>query len=236
MPTSTDIIKMVSSLQNDTAQTRYNNASCMPYFNMALRDLQEEFELNNIPVTNEASAVLSVAAASVPGIIVIAYSATTPVLPSNLVEIQQLWESDSGQDNWSPVGKKTFLPHNLEGTLVSKFRLWAWIDDEIHLLASLQANDLKLDYIKKLFATITVDTAGSDLGTKFDRAFSYLGYRTAALCSMFIGENETRAAALQSEAEKSLTTTMGISIKGSQSIPNRRRPFRSGYKSRNRVA
>ena len=43
MPKPSEIIDMVASLQNDTAQSDYTDAAVLPYMNMALRDLQEKF-------------------------------------------------------------------------------------------------------------------------------------------------------------------------------------------------
>lgn len=228
MPKPNEIIDMVASLQNDTAQTVYTDAAVLPYFNMALRDLQEEFELNNIPVTNEVSSSLNVPLNTT----VIAFTSTTPTLPSNLIEIQRVWESDEGQNVWTPMFKREFIPHYIEGVNVTKFGIWAWMDNEIHLPSSIQDNDLKLDYTKSIFSTIAIAAIDTEMGIKFQNVFSYLGYRTAALCSLFIGENETRAMALQGEAGQALYKSMGISVKGKQSIMVRRRPFRASYKGR----
>lgn len=229
MPTPTEIIQMSASLQNDTQQSVYHNEACRPYLNMALGILQEEFELNDIPVTYETSAVIPVGV----GVTLIAFEGTNPLLPSNLIEIKALWESDSGQDIWSPMDRRSFLPKGLDNIQVSKFGVWAWVNNAIQLPNSLQANDLKLDYIKSIFPPeITDNMMDTDLGIKFKNCKTYLGFMTAALCSMFIGENETRAEALQSEANGALLRSMGISTKAKQSIPFRRRPFRFRYKIR----
>ena len=225
MPKPSEIIDMVASLQNDTAQDDYTDAAVLPYLNMALRDLQEEFELNSIPVTEETSVAITIPS----GTTKVPFGGN-PGLPANLIEINQLWESVSGQETWTPMFKRDYIPQYMVGLEYARFRIWAWKDNAIELLPCSQDNDIKLNYIKSLFPTVT-DTS-VDLGPKFVNVFSYLGYHTAALCSMFIGENETRAAALQGQAEQALTRSMGISIKGKQSIQTRRKPFRFGYKMR----
>lgn len=63
-------------------------------------------------------------------------------------------------------------------------------------------------------------------------ARTYLAYRTAAFCAMFIGENETRAQVLENAANQAMERAMNISNKGRQEIMTRHRPFRAGYKSR----
>jgi hypothetical protein len=61
---------------------------------------------------------------------------------------------------------------------------------------------------------------------------SFLAYKTAALCSMFIGENQTRASILEAKAEQALERLTGINNKGRQQIVTRHRPFRAGWKAR----
>lgn len=232
MPTPAEIIDMVASLQNDTEQTLYTDIACLPYLNMALDELQEIYEQNNISVTNETSAVITIPVSALPGTTVIGYS-TVPALPSNLVEIQQLWERLSGVDPFVPMTKVEFIPHYLEQQLVSQLQFWAWLDSEITLLNSNQANDIKIDYVKSIFATpLTMASVNVDLGLKFKNVKTYLGYKTGALCSMYIGANETRATALNGQAEEALSRALGISIKGRQAINTRRRPFRASYKRR----
>jgi len=218
---------MVSSLQNDTAQSVYNNVACLPYLNMALDELQELFEENNVPVTNETSAVINAPA----GTTAIGF-ATVVALPANLIEIRQLWESPEGLDQFLPMTKKDFIPHYLENnTTISQFLIWAWMNQEIRLIAADADNDLKLDYIQSIFAT-PILIADIDVDIPIKNIKSYLGYKTAALCSMFIGENPERASSLDGQAGTALQRTLGISTKGRQSILTRRRPFRASFKTR----
>lgn len=229
MPTPAEIINMTASLQNDTNQTIYTDAACLPYLNMALDELQEIFEMNNIPVTNEVSVVMTVPA----GTTEIAFVGTTPLLPQNLIEIRKIWESASGINEYVGMSKVEYLPQYLEGVTYTSFMFWAWIDNAIHLLEATGDIDLKLDYIKSIFSTpILISQIDDDLGIKFKNVKSYLGYKTAALCSMYIGENETRATALNMQAEDALFRSLDISLKGKQSMMVRRRPFRAAYKSR----
>ncbi len=216
---------MSASLMNDTAQTVYTDAAQLPYLNMALDDLQEIFELNNIPVTNEKSSALTVAA----GVTVIAFSGTTPTLPAGLIEIQQLWERTTGVIPWVPMTRKEFIPNSREDQNITQFLIWSWIDQEIRLVESTASNDLKIDYIKSIFATpIAIGDIAVDL--PIINVKQYLGFRTGALCAMFIAENETRAGVLNGEAELALDRELGIPIKGRQAITTRRQPFQSRYR------
>jgi hypothetical protein len=225
---STIISNQVAPLMNDAALTQYNNESCLPYFNIALRELQEVFQENNIPVTNEVSSVLTIPAST----IVIAFVGTTPILPAGLVEIQQLWESDDSGNTWTPMIRKEFIPHSLEQPELDSFMIWAWVDNEIRLPPASSILYLKIDYIKNLFTLPTIETIDTDLGANFINLESFLGYRTAGLCARFIGENPTRADQLDGNATDSLARALNIPTKGRQAIMTRRRPFRSSYKMR----
>ena len=148
-------------------------------------------------------------------------------LPADLIEIRQLWESPHGDDNWTPMSRKDFIPHYLEHSVTNKFLYWAW-DGTIQLLPASTDIDLKIDYIKPIFTKVELANVSIDIPVKNIK--SYLGYRTASLCSMYIGENPERAGALNQDAETALARTLGISNKGRQAISTRRRPFRAGWK------
>lgn len=226
MPTPAEVIAMVASLQNDTIQDNYTNEACLPYLNMVLNELQEIFEQNNVPVTNETSAEIAVVASA--SITEIGFS-TSPALPSDLIEIQQLWESFSGQNQWIPMKRMEFMPHYLELARINQFIFWVWKGQKINLPPCTQNNDIKIDYVKSIFSTPVVI---GDINVNLDivNCMTYLGYKTASLCSMYIGENETRAGVLNGQAEEALSRLLGINTKGRQAITTRRRPFRAGYK------
>src|SRR6266567_3563731 len=227
MPKPSEIITTVAGLMNDSSQSLYTNAVCLPFLNLSLDELQELYEYNNIPVTNETSAAITIKA----GINRIGFD-TTPALPSNLIEIQQLWESPVGLNQWSEVIKKEFIPHYLQdNTTISQFLIWNLEEGRIKLIAANQDNDLKIDYVGSIFNT-PILIKDIDVNLPFINIKTYLEYKTAALCAMFIAENESRAIALDSLTGTALTRALGIPIKGMQSIVTRRRPFRHSSKNR----
>lgn len=227
MPRPNEIITTVAGLMNDAEQAQYNNIACLPFFNLALDELQELYELNNIPVTNETSTIIKIPA----GVARLGYD-TTPALPSNLIEIQQLWESTSGLNQWTPMDKKEFIPHTLEdNTTISMFLIWTWEHGRVHFIASNADNDIKIDYIASIFNT-PILIKDINVNLPFTNVKTYLEYKTGALCAMFIAENESRALALDSLAGTALSRALGIPIKGMQSVVTRRRPFRSSFKRR----
>jgi hypothetical protein len=225
MPTPAEIIDIAAAANNDVAQTVYTDAATLPYLNMALDDLQEIFELNNIPVTNEVSAVIPVTA----GVLGIGDSGQ-PNLPPKLIEIRGLYERTTGTSNsFIPMSKREFLPH----TTVQSTQLvyWAWVGDKIKFIGATSDIDVKMDFIRSIFLTpLAIGDVNIDLGIKGVKQF--LGFRTGGLCAMFVGQNETRATALNELANEALERALGIPIKGKQSMPTRKRPFRASYKNR----
>lgn len=230
MPKPSAIITTVASLMNDAAQSVYTNAACLQFFNLALDELQELYQQNDIPVTHTVSASISVPA----GIDRIGFD-TTPALPSNLIEIIELWESQSGLNQWIPMDRRDFLPHYLENNvLINQFLLWSWEQQRIRVIAANQANDLKIDYTCSIFNT-PILIKDIDVNLPFTNIKTYLEYKTAALCAMFIAENENRALALDSESKTALNRALGIPIKGQQNILTRRLPFRYGLRTRGSI-
>lgn len=215
-----------ASLMNDTAKTVYTYVAQLPYLNMAADELEEAFELNNIPITNETSAVINVDI----GVVIIGpVGITIPFYPTNLIEIQQIWERLQGStDPFIPMTRKEFLPHTLDDLPIDSLVYWIFQNQRIKFIGALTDREIKLDYIKALIPEELIAT--SSIGIINARSFLY--FRTAALCSQFIGENKTRADELNNFAMLALDRSMGISTKGRQAITTRRRPFMAAYKSR----
>lgn len=227
MPKPSEIITAVANLMNDSTQSVYDNATCLPFLNLSLDELQEVYELNGIPITNETSAAIVIPS----GINRLGFD-TIPSLPSDLIEIQQLWESATTLNKWVPMVKKDIIPHYLEdGTTISQFLIWSWEHGRIALIGANATIDIKIDYTASIFNTpILIKDIAVNL--PFSNVKTYLEYKTAALCAMFIAENESRAIALDSLTGNALSRALGIPIKGMQSVVTRRKPFRHSYKHR----
>ncbi len=220
-----DVMDRSAVLLNDAAKTDYTYAAQLPFVAMALDELQELFEQNNIPVTNEVSA----SAITIPaGVKEIGFQ-TLPALPANLVEIQQLWEQQtSASQGYIPMTKTEFLPHYLENQLTSNLVYWAYEGGLVKFLGATVDVQIKFDYISSLFPRyITENTIITVINTK-----SFLSYRTAALQSEFTGENPSKAQALNQDAILAMDRALGIPIKSMQSVATRRRPFRASYAQR----
>jgi hypothetical protein len=229
--TSGQVMDSSAALLNDTSKSIYTYTKQLPYLNRALSELQEFFELNEVPVTATRSAVLPVDA----GVSFIGYAPTPPIvgvtyLPNDLIEPSVVWERQRNTDPFTMMTKRNVLPEYMSGVDIPQFLYYVWESQEIRFFPANQDNDLKLDYIKYLFVPFT-NVAGTDQ-VNVDNADSFLSYRTAALCAEFIGENKTRADDLNAFAGLAMDRVIGIGAKGRQAINTRHRPFRSSYKRR----
>lgn len=230
MPTTADltagtVMDASASLMNDTAKTIYTYVAQVPYLRLAMNELQEIFQLNNISSSQLVSSVISIPVGTTQ---IIFNGIGVPKLPDDLIEPQQLWERNAGIDPYVPMTKKDYLPHYLEGIVISRFIWYIWENQAIKFLPSNAVNEIKIDYIKELFTQV-VDSLSL---INIINARTFLEYRTAALCAEFIERNESSAQALNMYASLALDRATGIGIKGKQAIMTRRRPFRSSYKRR----
>lgn len=212
-----------AALLNDVAKSTYTYAVQIPFLNISLRELQELYEQNQIPATDVLSAILTVPS----GTSEISFT-SSPALPSNLIEPQLLWEAPTGTTPFTPMTRINWIPQTQIGVEISQFVVYVWGDQKIKLLPANADIDIKIQYTKNLFSTITADT--DQIGVI--NAMSFLQFRTAALVAEHIEENKARADDLNANASLSLDRAIGIGTKGRQAIQIRRRPFRAGYKSR----
>lgn len=226
------ILAKSAALLNDQDRATYTDEVLLAYLNIALSELQETFELNNIPATQKTSSVINVPA----GETKIAFSGTLAELPPDLIEIQQLFESMEGQNTWVPMTRRDYLTRDSVGSNfpVQMFGVWAWYDQAIHVLESTQDNDIKIDYIGGLFTELTLPGLGRK--NPILNTDTILEFRVAGLAAEFIEENARRADSLNGTAAAAMQRSLGISVKAKQAIAVRRRPFRASWKNRRWLA
>ncbi len=214
----------VAALLNDTNRTLFTYSAQVPHLNIAIQELREELELNNIPASNASSAVIPLLAEedNIGG--------DGPPLPQGLIEIQQLWQTPTGTNQpYLPVTKYEYLPHYFQtGISYSVIPAWAWMEQMIKFVPCTADTDIKIDFIK----VVIEDAINENSQLSLLNCENVLSYRTAGLCARFIGENPTRADSLDLDARLAFDRFLGISTKGRQNINTRRRPFMGSYKSR----
>lgn len=207
-------------LANNGVPSLFTPAAQMAYLNMALAELRETLQQYNVQLTNNVDTSIVVLA----GVKVV----TQQELPNDLIEIQNLQERDNGQtdEDWDDMQRCEFLP----GFTVQTTSLvyWTYQNQELRFIGATSDRQLLLKYIADKLPKI-VDPADV---INLINAQSFLNYRTASLCSEFIGENQTRAQSLNEAAQASLDRFLQINVKGKQVFPARRRPFLAGYRNR----
>ena len=221
-----EVMDRSAALMNDPSKTDYTYDVQLPYLNMAIDELVESLEESNSSPTNQTSAIITLP---------VGFNKITPNehpdaphYPIDLVEIQEVGDRTGGStDPFIPLGRREFLQ---AFPASNGLMFWCWENQIIKFNPSgaLGPRDIQLRYVAQAVA----QAAGplSVIGTI--NARSYLSYKTAAICAMFIGENETRASVLDAQAEKALERLTGINNKGKQQIMTRHRPFRANYKAR----
>lgn len=219
------VLAKSASLMNDTARTIYTYTAVLPYLQIALQELQEHFELNNIPSTQLTSAIIQV---NVGQTQIVFNGIGVPTLPSDLIEPQQVWERERGIDPFVPMARRDYIPHNLEGTPTGRFSFYVWENNIMKFLDCNRDNDIKIDYIKDLFTPIVDENSIINC----INASTFLEYRAAALCAEFIERNLASANALNAYAILAIDRATGIGVKSKQTILTRRRPFRAAFKKR----
>ena len=224
--TAGEVMDRSAALMNDPAKTDYTYAAQLIYLNMAIDELVESLEESNASSTNSTSAVILLPVGK--NKLTPVESLETPHYPMDLIEIQSVGERAAGSnDTFSQLGRRDFLQAYPAG---QSLLYWVWERNEIkfNTNGALGPREVQLNYIAQSISQ--AEDEYSVIGTI--NARSFLSYKTAAFCAMFIGENETRATALEEQASRALERITGINNKGRQQISTRHRPFRASYKAR----
>ena len=207
-----DILNGSAALLNDSDLTSFTYAAQLPYLKIAYEDLRQELMDSNIPISNFTSAVITIP------------TGTTRIdgdLPIDLIDIYELWERTANTTNDFVLMRHSgFLPKT--NVITAYLRVYAWKNQIVELLGATGNVEVKIDYV------------GDPLGAVVDEnsqirvlnSSNFLKYRNAALCAEFIGENKERADSLNANAARAMDTLLGISIKSSQNIATKRKPYR----------
>jgi len=209
---------------NDTAKSIYPYTVQLPYLNMALAELQEFLELNQVPITEFQSFVILAKAGTNK---LVFQNLPDNKLPADMVEPELLWERQAGQSKgFTRMTRVKVLPIELEGIATNTLGVYTWQNEEVTFFPATCDIEVKIDYLRQMFFEILSEDdeiVGANLQ-------SFVQYRTAALCSEFIGENQSRAMSLNNYAALAMDRVIGIGTKSKQAIMTRRRPFRQGFK------
>jgi hypothetical protein len=210
-------------LMNDAAKTEYTYYIQMPYLNMAINELNEHCQLNNVPIT---SVVADDTLIVKPGVTMLDMH-TNPHLPFDLIEIQQINERLAGSaENYLPMTRREYLPPVVNQ--ISELIWWTWQYQQVNFIGATTPRQLQLNYITTGVPIIKESTDNIEL----INSKSYLIYRTAALLAEHIPKDGVNAGVLNLNTQMALDRFLGINTKGKQAIATRRRPFMAAYKNR----
>lgn len=230
------IMDRVAQLLNDPNKTDYTYAVMIPYLNLAIEEFSDITAEANTPFTNLSNLNLDPIPIIVPtGLAYLAppefmdpTGGVTPHYPPDLLEIQEIGERTKGDD-----GPFKFLPRReFQEILPVTNSLMYWVFERGIVRFNPPGANCDIEVQVKFVYQGVPYIANENSLIYHIGSRTYLGYKTAALCAMFIGENPTRAEVLENEANKAIERTINISNKGRQQIMTRHRPFRAAYKRR----
>lgn len=223
---ASDIFIDSQALLNDLENKQlFTNAALLPYLNIAMRELSEIYEENGLPSTKVSSTEINVRA----GVLNIG-GLNGPALPDDLVEINQLWERTFGTSvDYVKMSKRDYLPAT--PVITSYLQYYTWQKQVINFIGANADIGVKIDYIANVFPKVTDENSIIPI----INSQTCLGFRTAGLAAEFIGENESRAASLNSNASSAVERLIGMGNNANQAIITRRRPFRANWKSNRSV-
>jgi hypothetical protein len=179
--TAGEVMDRSAALMNDPAKTDYTYAAQLPYLNMAIDELVEQLEESNVSPTNQTSVAILLPFGS--NKLSPVESLTPPYYPDDLIEIQEVGERASGSsDVFLALSRREFLQ---SFPVTTSLLFWCWEDQMIKFNPSGATGDreIQLRYVGQSISQAT--DATSVIGTI--NARSFLSYKTAALCSQFIG-------------------------------------------------
>lgn len=216
MPTTTvtDVVTEAQALLNDTAGAIFTLAKLLPFVNKAYKELQNDYIDNGVQTVDEVSANVDLTV----GDNEIAPQAD---IGTDFIEPVALYERPNGstsEDDWVLMQQVAWIP-NAEAT--DTFGIWAWQEQAIKLPRATVDIEVRVRYKKAL----TKFTVGGDT-VAIENAQTFLAARAAALAAAMVGENYTRAEALQADADKAKEILLSINAKVRQNVPIRKRAYR----------
>lgn len=235
--TAGEIMDRVANLLNDPSKTDYTYAVQIPYLNLAIEEYSDHMAESNVPFANLSNRNWSdnpiIIPVGVSSIVPFDQSGveqgTHPMYPIDLIEIQEIGERQQGSTGgYIRLPRKEFQDSGSPAT--NSLLYWVWERGIIRFNPNGANQPIEVQ-IKYIYQGITYAANENTIIVAIG-ARTFLAYRTAAFCALFIGENESRARVLEQEAERALERSMNISNKGKQQIMTRHRPFRASYKAR----
>lgn len=210
--TAEEVLDQAAVLLNDASQAFWTDAVLLPCLTKANEELEQEFDINEIPLLSEKQTpVTSVEIGDT----------ELDEYPVDLVEPLVLYERAlSSSDNWVEVREVAWVDPNL--TECNEIVQWAFRDNKIYINPPQTDREIYLDYRRKL---TPITTTGSTI--EIPQAKTFLAQRTAQIAAKELGNNTTKALAMQPDVDRALDRLIRRLSKNKQGIGGaRRRPYR----------
>lgn len=221
--TFADVVAEAQALLNDVAGEIWTTAILLPYGKKAVRELWEQSLVAGMPLFNEISSVLTLAAN-----VTSLHSGSTPALPSDLVLPIKLEERPGGSSSSILFEDMDEREWDVDTTPGPTLDFWVWREGEIKLVGATTSRDVRIQYLK----AVTEPTGGASQLEVQSTTKTFLGARTAGLACVMIGENMTRGEALTQDADKAMHRFLQLATKARQNLRTRRLPYRGSRRFR----
>lgn len=218
--TADDVFDEAQMLLNDVGASQYTDAVLLPCLVKAYRDLKLRLIRRNAPPVEEISGPITVAAGT----------NTELTAPADLILPISVSERPVGSASTVPYTPMDERPWEPDVEPADTLRFWTWREGKVKFRGATVAREVQVRYLKIL----TKPTGAASAMEVEDYFITFLAARTAAIAAFYIGGNETRAAALQDDANAALAEGLGIITKRRQGTPIRQKPY--GYWRRTRKA
>lgn len=218
--TAGDVMDLAASLLNDAAKTLFTYTIQIPYLNMAINEMEETIQQNNLPVSNRVSSPITITAGTVD------VGGSGPALPSGLLEVQGIMErAASSSDAYEVMTRQEFLSY--QTVVGTKLNIWTWQNQKILFIGASTNREIRINFLSSVLSAVT---ASSDTITLFN-CKTFLAYRTAGLAAQFVGENKTRADELNMFAAMALDRFIDINSKGIKDFV-KQKPFMDMFRTK----
>jgi hypothetical protein len=211
MATADDVMDDARVYLNDSGSLQWTNSVLLPCLKIAQKELAVHLAEQNFPYLREISVdtLVNVGTNDIEG-------------PSDMHYPLKIMEKPAGADDEQLVEVEQKWWEGLELQSADNIYRWCWRKQRIYFNNHTTNREVRIFYIARLIDVVDENT--QLLITYTDLVLSK---RTAAIASRNLGSNPTRADALDMESKYYLDKILNIQVKTQQSMPVRRRAYRS---------
>jgi len=202
------------ALLNDVTGAIYQDAPMITLGNKVYKELQTKLSANGISTNKELSTVIDVPALTLK-------LSDGALLPTDLLYPIHLEERDDGStslEDFIDMDEREWEPDLVKTEIL---RYWTWREEEIKFVGSTVAREVRIKYVKSLGSITATTSPLAILNSE-----QWLAQRLAAVASLVLGSNSSRAQALNDDLVTIWDDLRATLVKRRQAIPVRRRRTR----------